>query len=50
MKDLRELYEMYQALLIENRTLKKENNLLKAKLGITKPVQTKSHIDPDPLE
>ncbi len=29
MKDLRKLFEMYQALLIENGALKKENQLLK---------------------
>jgi hypothetical protein len=50
MKNLRKLYEMYQALLIENETLKKENELMKARLGIAEPVQAKSHVDPNPLE
>jgi hypothetical protein len=46
MKDFRELFEKYQALLIENRALKKENELLKTRLGITAPVNPESQIDP----
>jgi len=46
MKDFRELFEKYQALLIENRALKKENELLMTRLGITAPVHPESQIDP----
>ena len=46
MKDFRELFGKYQALLKENRALKKENELLKARLGIAAPVHPESQIDP----
>jgi hypothetical protein len=50
MKDCRELLEKCQALLDEIEALEKENELLKARLGITEPVHSESYADLDPLE
>lgn len=48
MKDTEELLEKYQALLLENRALKKEVELLKAQLGI--PLMPKGEIQASPQE
>lgn len=50
MKDYEELLKKYQALLVESEAFKKENELLRARLGITEPVITHSHADLNPQE
>lgn len=41
------LFEKYRALLAENSTLREENEILKARLGITDPSRPNPHRDPE---
>jgi len=44
--DYNELFKQYQVLLVENNILKKENEILKARLGMSVPPQAYNPLDP----